>query len=291
MRPTLLLALTCVALALSACDGSPGESPATPGPTATSSPTRTPGATTAATWASIGQLDPCKLGAAGREDEIEHLPQPFDAATRCSTSGSGRSDEIEVRVGEPWAGTDLRGLTRTPVAGRETWVGPRGRTCFALLPAGGASVTFTAQDGDCASLVEHVTTVITTLAADPHAYDLDTPRPVACQLLSSAGLVATGGRIPACSAGEVTVWLLDGPLTYPDDTPLMLGSVRAIRSERRLADTQSLEKCSVRWTVASRIEAAVLAPTCERAVAVARKAAAGRWTPPEPGALAITPAD
>lgn len=295
MRRPLLIALTLAALSLGSCSSDtsdpPPSRPDTSGSTAsdgtpTPSETRTPTPTTDETWSSIGQLDACKLSAAGRRVEFDG--RLTEGATACTTWTSTQNSNVTVRIGARWKPADLRGLTRTPIAGFEAWVGTTGGDCLLLLPADGTAATFSSEDQpDCAPLVAQVTAVLGRLRADPHAYDLATPRPVACQVLASAGLAATGDLATACTSGEVTAWLV-APATYDDDTPVSLGTLRATRS-RRLPQQQSitLKACSIRWSLARDIEAVVLAPTCERAIDVARKAVAARWQAPDPGPLAF----
>ncbi|NHA01441.1 hypothetical protein G5V59_20815 [Nocardioides sp. W3-2-3] len=88
-----------------------------------------------------------------------------------------------------------------------------------------------ADQPDCGPLLAQVTTVLTRLRADPHAFDLATPRPVACQVLSSAGLSATGDDATACTSGTITAWILDAS-THPDDVHVALGAVRGTRSRQ-----------------------------------------------------------
>lgn len=294
VRRPLLIALTFAALSLGSCSNASDPTP--PGPdasgstagsaTPTASETRTPSPTTDQTWSSIGQLDACKLSAAGRGVEFDG--RLTEGATTCTTWTSAQNSNVTVRIGVRWKPADLRGLTRTPIAGFEAWVGTTGDDCLLLLPAGGTAATFSSEDQpDCAPLVAQAATVLGRLRSDPHAYDLARPRPVACQVLASAGLAATGDLATACTSGEVTAWLV-APATYEDDTPVSLGNRRATRS-RRLPQQQSitLKDCSVRWSLARDIEAVVLAPTCEQAIDVARKATAPRWQAPEPGPLAF----
>lgn len=286
-------ALACAALALGGCTSSPGTAPPssreterTPsGTPSTGAPT--PTRTTAATWASIGQLDPCKLSAAGRQ--VTFAGRLGRGATTCTTWTSAQDSDVVTGVGRAWNSADARGLTRTSLAGFEAWAGPVGPSCFVLLPAGGTSVDFTSSDQpDCGPLLAQVTAVLTRLRSDPHAFDLAAPRPVACQVLSNAGLTPAGDDATACTSGDVTAWVLDTS-THPDDARVALGDLRGTRS-RRLAQEQGLSSCSVRWRLTSGIEAAILAPTCERAADVARAAAAGRQGPPDPGPLAFDPA-
>lgn len=294
MRRPLLTALTVAALSLASCSNTSGSTP--PGPdasgttasdaTSTVSEPPTPSPTTDRTWSSIGQLDACKLSAAGRRVAFDG--RLTEGATTCTTWTSAQNTNVTVRIGVRWTPADLRGLARTPIAGFEAWAGTTGDDCLLLLPAGGTAATFSSEDQpDCAPLVAQATTVLERLRTDPHAYDLARPRPVACQVLAGAGLAATSDRATACTSGDVTAWLVD-PATYEDDTPVSLGSRRATRS-RRLPQQQSttLRDCSVRWTLARDIEAVILAPTCERAIDVARKAAAPGWQAPEPGPLAF----
>lgn len=202
---------------------------------------------------------------------------------------------MTVEVGQPWDGGELGRLARIDIAGYTGYAGRTGADCTVVLPAGRTSVRFTAlSQPDCGPVMQQANHVVKALKANPHAYDLATRRPVACQLLADA-VPPAGAEQNAdqCYAGAVGVWLVATVDTYRDDATVTLGATHAAHAIRskRLVTAQNRTGCSVRWSVTPDIDAAAVAPSCARATALARTIVAKPWKAPDPGPLAFYPAD
>lgn len=247
-------------------------------------------------WAAIGQLDPCRLAAADRR------------ATGASGVTARLSPEeclagnIKVWVGVPYTTLDLYARRRTNIAGYATWVGAADNTspsvsltsyeCAVIVPTRAASaLVFRADDSSttCAKVTATARAALTRLARRPHAFDVATPRPTACQLVAIVA-PAHGGlhELSQCYAGEALGVHLrtgdDDP--YRDDTSVRLSGVSAVVSRRLAKEVGS--GCSVRWLLAGSpapgTDAVVLAKNCGRARALGRRmiSATEHWTPPAP---------